>query len=246
MTDGLLDFLKTHDPASTFYPATDEVKMAQRLFDGWKFVVLEDSGLSGDQVRFWMFNQVLYWDPALALVLTSYRKRAGADTSAALRPEGEQLHEHMARAFGYKSTVSHCVLIAHLLEPLVKRYDDFNAIVYPSKGHDKHLNGQHWIDLLLQAIGKVSVIQDVCRCMWSYDPNRQRHLFPADLHGADERTSLHWLVPQICKAAKAGIPQLNLAPVTQASAATDGLGHHFVILGKQILDLKERAHAEHS
>lgn len=248
MTEGLLEFLKTQDPESTFSPATDEITMVQRVFDGWKFVVLDNSGLTGDQVRFWMFNQVLYWDPALALVFMSYRMRAGGveDTSAALRPEGQQLHAHMARAFGYKSTVSQCVLIAHLLEPLVKRYDDFNLIVYPSQGHDKNLNHQQWIALFLQAIGSSVIIQDVCRCIWSYDQRTQRHLFPASLQSADERTSLHWLVPQICTYAKAGKRQYNHAPISQHTVASDGFGNHFAILRRQIHELIARAQKEYS
>merc|ERR1712176_1416900 len=60
MTDGLLEFLKSHNPASTFHPSMTEEAVAKRLFDGWKFVVLDDSGLTRDQARFWMFNQVLY------------------------------------------------------------------------------------------------------------------------------------------------------------------------------------------
>jgi len=121
MTNGLLEFLKMHkeeerqerqgvptirrSSASTFSPSADLVTIVQRLFDGWKFVVLDDSGLVGDQVRFWMFNQVLYWDPALALVLNTYNLQ-----SPWLMP----LHTHMAHAFGYRPAVPQCVLIAHL------------------------------------------------------------------------------------------------------------------------------------
>jgi len=209
--------------------------------------VLDNSGLKDDEVRFWMFNQVLYWDPALAVVLWSYRMRidGAQDTSAALRPEGMQLHAHMARAFGYRSTVSQCVLIAQLFEPLVKRYDDFNLIVYPSQGHDKNLNGQHWVALFLQAIGNSFVIQDVCRCIWSYDQSSQRHIFPTDLHSLDERTSLHWLVPKICLVAKAGKPQYNTAPIYHHTVAHEGYGNHFAILRSQIHALIARAQAEH-
>jgi len=239
MTRGLLEFLQKFDEDSTFYPSVDEITMAKRLFDGWKFVVLDDSGLTGKDRRFWMFNQVLYWDPALAVVLMSYRTRSeGAKaTSADLRPQGHQLHEHIARAFGYTSTVPHCVLIAHLLEPLVKRYDEFNVFQYARKGHDKNLNQQHWLDLFLRALGRRVVVQDVCRCLFGYDSATHRRTFPADLQSGDGSTTLHPQAPPICAAFRSGRPYNSYAPVTQSTAVLEGNGQMYGILHSEIQQL---------
>merc|ERR1712151_293349 len=162
------------------------------------------------------------------------------------RPEGQALHEHMASSFGYSADVPACVLIAHLMMPLLSRYDEFHRFVYLSQGHDNTLNQREWPSLFLKAVRRKSVIQDVCRCIWGWNADKETHTFGGvDLMGAGKDTVLHWKAPSICVASEAGRQALNQQPVNGQTSASEGYGQHYGLIRSQIQRLFEWARTQH-
>jgi hypothetical protein len=171
-TQELLEYVQAPTRGHMYTPAEGWTAATMRLFHGWTHVVLYDSGAADrEELRLWMFNQILYWDPALALILRGYTRSFA------------RLHEHFTAGLGISRNAQQCHVVAFLMEQLVKRTMELRKVSQATQLFDGHMIDKDFIGSFLRALDHAGATSMVCQCLWpDAAPTGQfrlRHTAPA-------------------------------------------------------------------
>merc|ERR1712146_728538 len=163
-TSKLLSFLNGERKAETqelSLSATDS-DVVKRLLDSWYYVVVEQPAKNG---VLWMYNQVLYWDPALALILYHYVSHAPLGKKTPLR-------EYFLNRLGMPTGTRPSAVISELMSPLLRRGNELTRGTWPKELFDSNLMDKDWPEVFLSTLQKQGkegplVVQTVCTCIYT-------------------------------------------------------------------------------
>merc|ERR1712107_315834 len=113
----------------------------------------------------WMYDQVLYWDPSLALILKYYVSHAPLGKTTPLR-------QHVLDVLGMPAGTRPCEVISELMQPLLRRGSELTRGTWPKELFDSNLLDKDWPETFLSSLQQMGtkgphVVQTVCTCLYT-------------------------------------------------------------------------------